>query len=334
MEDSMDTSTSYLGFRLAHPFIAGASPFGYKLESVKRLEDAGVAAVILHSLFEEQITMAGEGRIAQMDPSDPAFAEAFGYYPPASAYALTPDGYAEHISRIKQAVRIPVIASLNGRTTEAWVRFATILEQAGADALELNIYDIETDLRTPGAAVEQQLWSIVEQLTRILRIPIAVKLSPYFTSLANVAHHLEKAGASGLVMFNRVYQPDIDVETAATVPRVELSSSAELLLRLRWLAILHGRVRPSLAVCGGVASPDDGIKAILAGADAVQLVSSLLRHGPEYIAVMRLGLDQWMERHGVERLDAVRGRASLRTTGERDAFERAHYIRTLQSWQH
>ena len=278
--------------------------------------------------------MAGEGRIAQMDPSDPAFAEALGYYPAASAYPLTPDAYAEHISRIKQAVRIPVIASLNGRTTEAWVRFATILEQAGADALELNIYDIETDLRTPGAALEQRLWSVVEQLTRILRIPIAVKLSPYFTSLANVAHHLEDAGASGLVMFNRVYQPDIDVETAATIPRVELSSSAELLLRLRWLAILHGRVRPSLAVCGGVASPDDGIKAILAGADAVQLVSTLLRHGPEYVAVMRLGLEQWMERHGVERLDAMRGRASLRTIGDRDAFERAHYIRTLHSWQH
>jgi dihydroorotate dehydrogenase (fumarate) len=329
----MDTTTSYLGFRLAHPFIAGASPFGYKVDSIKRLEDAGVAAVVLHSLFEEQITLAADGRIAQMDPSDPAFAEALNYFPAPDAYALGPDAYCEHIVRVKRAVQIPVVASLNGRTTEAWVRFATIIEQAGADALELNIYDVETDLDAQGAVVERSLWNVVEQLRRILHIPIAIKLSPYFTSLANVAHHLGEAGASALVMFNRVYQPDIDVETMATIPRVELSSSSELLLRLRWLAILHGRVRPSLAVCGGVATPDDAIKAILAGADAVQLVSALLRHGPEYVGVMRLGLEQWMERHDVARLDDMRGRSSLRMTGERSAFERAHYIRTLHSWQ-
>jgi dihydroorotate dehydrogenase (fumarate) len=332
VEDIMDTSTSYLGFRLPHPFIAGASPFGYSVAGVKRLEDGGAAAVVLHSLFEEQITLADEGRIAHMDPSVPAFGETIGYFPMEDDYPLTPAAYVDHIARVKQAVRCPIIASLNGRTTEAWIRYATTIEQAGADALELNIYDIETDVDVQGATVEHRLWDIVKELRRVLRIPIAVKMSPFFTAFAHVARHLDEAGAAGLVLFNRFYQPDIDTESMAVIPRVELSTSAELLLRLRWLAILHGRVRPSLAVCGGIATPDDGIKALLAGADAVQMVSALLRHGPEYVGTMRRALEQWMERHGVTRLDEMRGRASMRMTGDRSAAERAYYIRTLQSW--
>jgi dihydroorotate dehydrogenase (fumarate) len=329
----MDTTTSYLGLRLANPFVAGASPFGYRVDAVKRLEDAGAGAVVLHSLFEEQITLADDGRIAQMDPSDAAFAETYRYFPASGEYALSPYGYAEQIRRLKQAVRIPVIASLNGRTTEAWLRFATIIEQAGADALELNLYHIETDAEAQGASIESRLCDMVRQLTGLVRMPIAVKLSPYFTALANVARRLDEAGAAGLVMFNRVYQPDIDPETEAVVPRVELSTSSELLLRLRWLAILHGRVGASLIASGGIATPGDGIKAILAGADAVQMVSALLRHGPGYLEVMRRGLAEWMDRHQVERLRDVCGRASLRAVGDRSAFERAHYIRTLQSWR-
>ena len=328
----MDTSTSYLGFRLLHPFIAGASPFGYQLDTVKRLEDAGCAAVVLHSLFEEQITLATEGTIAHMNVRESQFAEPVAYFPSSEDYALTPDAYAEQVSRVKQAVRVPVIASLNGRTTEAWLRFATILEQAGADALELNIYEVVTDLDVSGTAIESQLSDVVKALKGVLKIPVAVKLSPFFAAFGNVAKQLDRAGADGLVIFNRFYQPDIDIKTMESVPRIELSTSAELLLRLRWLAILHGRIRPSLAVTGGVVTPTDGIKAILAGADAVQMVSALLRHGPTYITSMRRALEQWMEWNKLTRLDEVRGRLSLQKTRDRAAFERANYIRTLQSW--
>jgi dihydroorotate dehydrogenase (fumarate) len=328
----MDTSTSYLGLQLAHPFVAGASPFGYHLDGVKRLEDAGCAAVVLHSLFEEQITLADEGRIAHINAHDADFAESLAYFPSDADYALTPDAYAEHVSRVKQAVRIPVIASLNGCTTESWLRFAGIIEQAGADALELNIYEVVTDLDVSGAAVERRLPEVVRELKRVLKIPIAVKVSPFFAAFGHVASQIDRAGADGLVMFNRFYQPDIDIKTMAPVPHIELSTSAELLLRLRWLAILHGRVRMSLAASGGIATPNDGIKAILAGAHAVQMVSALLRHGPPYVASMRRGLEKWMEWHTMTRLDEMRGRSSLKMTADPMAFERANYIRTLQSW--
>jgi len=269
-----------------------------------------------------------------MDVFASDFADPVAYFPSSRDYAFTPAAYAEHIRRVKEAVRIPVIASLNGRTTEAWLRFATVIEQAGADALELNIYEVVTDLNVPGIAIEGRLPEVVKALKRVLKIPIAVKLSPFFAAFGNVAQQLDQAGADGLVMFNRFYQPDIDITTMEPVPRVELSTSAELLLRLRWLAILHGRVRPSLAVTGGVATPNDGIKAILAGADVVQMVSALLRHGPAYVAAMRRGLEQWMEWNKMTRLDEMRGRSSLQKTHHRAAFERANYIRTLQSWGH
>lgn len=328
----MDTTTSYLGLRLPHPIIAGASPFGHSLDGVKRLEDAGAAAVVLHSLFEEQISEGHSGRIHGMNPADPAFGSTLVDFPQASEYALTPDDYAEHVARVKAAVNLPVIASLNGTSAEAWLRFARIVEQAGADALELNMYDVVTDLGVPGTAVEHQLGQVVKDLKRYLRIPIAVKLSPFYTAFANVAKHLDAAGADALVLFNRFYQPDIDVETGQVVPRIELSTSAELLLRLRWIAILHGRVRPSLAAAGGVATPHDAVKAILAGADVVQVVSALLRNGPSYIGTMVEGLQAWMDAHGVSRLDDMRGRASLRLTVDRTAFERANYIRAIQRW--
>jgi len=329
---TMDTNTSYLGLRLPHPFMAGASPFGYHLDTVKRLEDAGCAAVVLHSLFEEQITLDEEGRIAHMDALEPEFAEQLAYFPPSGEYPFTPEAYAEHIHRVKETVRIPVIASLNGRTAEGWVRFGTVIEQAGADALELNLYEVVTDLDVQGVMIEDRLVKVVGNLKQVLKIPLAVKLSPFFAAFGNVAQRLDRAGADGLVMFNRFYQPDIDVRTSAAVPRLELSTSAELLLRLRWLALLYGRIRPSLAVSGGVATPNDGIKAILAGADAVQMVSALLRHGTAYIAAMRLGLEQWMDWNKITCLDEMRGRSSLDATRDRGAFERANYIRTLHSW--
>jgi dihydroorotate dehydrogenase (fumarate) len=328
----MLTDTSYLGLRLPHPFIAGASPFGYHVDTVKRLEDAGCAAVVLHSLFEEQITQEEQDRVAGVSLHDPQFAGILAEFPDPSDYPLRPDQYAEHIQQLKKAVAIPVIASLNGRTKEAWLKFAKTIEQAGADALELNMYQVVTDLTIPSVHVESQLVGVVEELKRMLKIPIAVKLSPFFTALGEVARRLDLVRADGLVLFNRFYQPDIDIRTMKVAPQAELSTSAELLLRLRWIAILHGRVSSSLALSGGVQTPHDGIKALLAGADVVQMVSALLRHGPAYIATMRRSLEDWLDWRKVSSLQEVKGAASLRASENPAAFERAQYIRTLHSW--
>jgi dihydroorotate dehydrogenase (fumarate) len=328
----MDMRTSYLGMALEHPFIAGASPFGYHLDTIKRLEDAGCAAVVLHSLFEEQITYAQSGHVAHLDCFAADCAEKLSAFPTAAEYPLGPDEYAEHIAAAKRAVRVPVIGSLNGRAPESWLKFARVIEQAGADALELNIYDVPADLNASAAAIEDRLIAVVKDLKRHLKIPLAVKLTPFFTAFGSLARQLDAAGADALVLFNRFYQPDIDIRTMTVVPQAQLSTSGDLLLRLRWTAILYGRIRPSIAVTGGVATPDDGIKAVLAGADVVQLVSALLRHGPSHLAAMRDGLDRWMAWQRIDRLDEARGRASLRAVGDRDLFERAYYIRTLHSW--
>jgi dihydroorotate dehydrogenase (fumarate) len=328
----MDTTTSYLGLRLAHPFIAGASPMAYSVDRVKSLEDAGCAAVVLHSLFEEQITQALEGHIGQLNAQDPRFTDVLEQYPAAGSYRFGPHEYANHIVKLKAAVGIPVIASLNGHSGASWLKFARVIEQARPDALEFNFYDVETSLSAGAAAVEEQLVNAVTNLTEAVAIPVAVKMTPFYTAFGHVARRLAAAGAAGLVLFNRFYQSDIQTRTMEMVPQAELSTNAELPLRLHWLALLHGRVPLSLAASGGVSTPDDGIKAILAGADAVQLVSALLRHGPAHIAAMRQGLERWLEWQKVESVDAMRGRASLSRSSNPSMFERAHYVRTLQSW--
>ncbi len=328
----IDLSTSYLGLKLANPFMTGASPLGDHLDTVRRLEDAGCAAIVLHSLFEEQITQAESGRIHQMDPLDRRFAGVLSYFPEPDSYALGPDEYLEHIRRVKAAVNVPVIGSLNGTTAESWLKFARLIEQAGADALELNMYEVVADIDQTAMAVESELKRIVEDLKGELKIPVAVKLSSFFTAFGNFARELDRAGADGLVLFNRFLQPDIDVRHVAVWPHLELSDSAELLLRLRWLAILKGRLRCSLAATGGVATPNDGIKAILAGADVVQMVSAILRHGPSYFRLMRDELSRWMESLECGRLEEVRGRLSLAKTEAPSTFERAEYIRTVSGW--
>jgi dihydroorotate dehydrogenase (fumarate) len=275
--------------------------------------------------------MAESGRIHQMDPFEKQFADALSGFPMPERYALSPEAYLEHLRRMKAAVQIPVIASLNGLTAETWLKFAISIEQAGADALELNMYEVAADPSESSAQLESRLRHVVVELKRTLKIPIAVKLSPFFTTFGDLAHQLDEAGADGLVLFNRFYQPDIDVDTMTAVPRLELSTSAELLLRLRWVAILHSRLRCSLAVTGGVAAPSDGIKAILAGAHAVQMVSAILRHGPAYFTAMREGLVRWMESKQLSSIDDVRGRAEVRTA-DGIILERANYICTLQSW--
>jgi dihydroorotate dehydrogenase (fumarate) len=328
----IDLSTTYLGLRLANPFIAGASPLSDHLDTVRRLEDSGCAAIVIHSLFEEQITQKETGRIRHMDRLNRQFETVVSYFPEPEVYALGPDEYLEHVRRVKAAVKIPVIGSLNGTTAEAWLKFAKLIEQAGADALELNMYEVITDLGQSGAEVEHRLKQVVQDLESELAIPLAIKLSPFFTAFGSVARSLDEAGARGLVLFNRFLQPDIDIRHLAVWPRLELSSSDELLLRLRWLAILHGRVTCSLAATGGVATPNDGIKAILAGADAVQMVSAILRHGPSYFTLMRDELCRWMESRGFGSVGDIRGRLSLAKTQDPNAFERAQYLRTISGW--
>jgi dihydroorotate dehydrogenase (fumarate) len=329
----VNLTSSMMGLRLPHPFVAGASPLGRDLDMVRRLEDGGAAAIVLPSLFEEQITLAAEGRIRHKDPSEPQWSESLAHFPASSEYAFTPDEYAAHLMRVTQAVRIPVIGSLNGTTSESWLTFSRLMAQAGASALELNMYEVVTDPQVSGSAIENQLARLVRELKQYIRIPIAVKLSPFFSSMASVARQLDAAGADALVLFNRFYQADIDITTMKASPRLELSTSAELLIRLRWLAILHGRVRPSLVLTGGVATVDDAIKGILAGADAVQTVSAVLRHGPAFFSTLRSGLEAWMEQHGLTHIDDVRGRASLDQEIDPAAFERGQYIRTLNMWK-
>lgn len=328
----MQTATSYLGMRLPHPFMVGASPLAANLDAVRRLEDAGCAALVMHSLFEEQITATQAGTIRHMDPLDEQFTQGLAYYPALADYRFTPTDYLEHLRRVKAAVHMPVIASLNGTTAENWLSYAQWLQEAGADALEVNMYEVVTDLSVPGLAIETLLRDLVRELKRVLHIPIAVKLSPFFSAFGNVARQLDHAGADGLVIFNRFYQPDIDIQRLTAVPTLALSHHDELLLRLRWLAILHGRVKASLALTGGIESPSDGIKAILAGAHAVQLVSAVLRHGPSYLGTMRDGLARYMEFQELTTLDEMRGRVSLSTVADADAFERANYIRALHHW--
>jgi len=328
----MTTTTAYLGRSLAHPFIAGASPLSHKLDTLRQLEDAGAAAVVLHSLFEEQVDMSRTGRIGHRDAHDPRFAATLNRYPDVADYPATPEQYLEHVRAATKALGIPVIASINGGSAESWLTIAAEIQAAGAHALELNFYQMIVDPRLAGAAVEHEWLRAVRALKRLLTIPIAVKVTPFFTAFGHMAHSLVEAGASGLVLFNRVYQTDIDIDTMTTRVHVELSTPQELLLRLRWVAALYGRTPASLAVTGGVATPEDGIKALLAGADAVQLTSALLRGGPSYMATMRTGLTQWMEAHQIADLGTVRGRASLQDVGDPLAFERAMYLQTLTHW--
>ena len=327
----MNLATTYLGLTLSHPFMIGASPLADHLDTVKRLEDGGASAIVLRSLFEEQITMDESARIHHMDPLDPEFAAALSSFPRPDTYPLSPPDYLEHVRRVKAAVRIPVIASLNGMTAESWARFARSIEQAGADALELNIYEVATDPRESGLAIEVRIRDLLIDVKKTVAIPIAVKLGPFFTAFGHVARELDTAGADGLVIFNRFYQPDVDLAKMEVMPHVELSTSAELLLRLRWLSALHRQLRCSLAVTGGVATATDGIKAILAGAHGVQLVSAILRNGPGYFSTMREGLVAWMESKGFTSVDQVRG-ALDGHDAHTGLFERGSYIRTLQSW--
>ena len=328
----MKLTTRYLGLTLAHPFMPGASPLVDKIDTVLQLEDAGAAAIVMPSLFEEQVTSERFGHL-RLQATSPSSAEASSYFPGGAGYMLGPDRYLEQLSLIKRRVGVPVIGSLNGTTAEGWLEFARLIERAGADALELNFYHVATDLLEEAGSVERRVVDIVAVLKESITIPIAVKLSPFYSSLPHLAAQLDRIAADGLILFNRFYQPDIDPLTLETVPQLHLSDSSELLLRLRWLAILYGRLRGSLAASGGVHEPIDAVKAIMAGATAVQIVSVLLKRGPEYLRHFITGFQQWADKHDYESLDQMRGSMSLERCPDPASFERGNYVRILQSWQ-
>lgn len=329
----MKLTTRYLGLELPHPFMAGASPLVDDLDMVRRLEDAGSAAIVMHSLYEEQLTGEEVTTRWMMDLPAESSAEATSYFPRLPAFALGPEEYLEQIWKIKELVDLPVIGSLNGTTPGGWLQYAKLIQEAGADALEVNLYGVPTNPRELGEEVEERLLEVVRTVSQAVMIPVAVKLSPYYSSLAHLAVRLETAGAKGLVLFNRFYQADIDPEALEVTPRLRLSDSSELLLRLRWLAILSAAGRTDLAVSGGVHSGLDAVKALMAGADAVQVVSALLKHGPERLAVLREEFTRWVEEHEYESLEQLRGSMNLSHCPDPRAFERVNYLRVLQGWR-
>jgi dihydroorotate dehydrogenase (fumarate) len=327
----MDLSTTYMGFALPHPLAAGASPMVDNLDTVRRLEDAGAAMIVMHSLFEEQIVQEELATVRSMEAAEESFPEAVTMFARPD-FALGPDEYLEQIDRIKRTVAVPVIASLNGATEGGWLSYARRIEQAGADGLELNLYELATDFRESGAELERRALRVVKAVRDAVCIPVAVKLSPFYSSLAHFARSLDETGVNALVLFNRFYQPDIDVEQLEVAPVVNLSTPAELLLRLRWLAILSGRLKASLAVTGGVHSATDALKAVMAGAHAVQMVSALLARGPSYLKEVQDRMGWWLELHEYESLRQMQGSMSLLRCHNPKAYERTNYIRTLQSW--
>ena len=327
----MDLSTTYLGLKLPHPLMTGAAPFVDNLDLVRRMEDAGAAAITMYSLFEEQILAEMELIARTMDDPANSFAEALTYFPNADQYRSTgPDQYLERLQAVKAAVNVPVIASLNGVSTLGWTAYGKQLEAAGADALELNVYLLSADPEETGAAVDDRVVAIARAVKGAVGIPVAVKLSPFFSSLPNLAARLAGAGADGVVLFNRFYQPDIDVENLEVSRKIRLSDSSELLLRLRWLAMLSGRVELSLGVTGGVHTALDAVKAVMAGASGVQLVSALIRNGPGHLTTLRDELATWLEQHEYESLGQMLGSMSLRKSPNPAAYERANYIKILQ----
>jgi dihydroorotate dehydrogenase (fumarate) len=329
----MDLTTSYLGFTLPHPIMPGASPLADEIDTVRQLEDAGAPAIVLRSIFEEQIVLEQMAEHVHLDGHADSSAEAASYFPDPSAFALGTDAYLAHLRAVKEAVAIPVIASLNGTTPGGWLEFAKLIEQAGADALELNVYRVPTDPSISGADVERQTIEIVREVKRAFSIPVAVKLSPFFSAFAHFACELDRAGADALVIFNRFYQPDIDPAELQLSSELHLSTSSDLLLRLHWTAILAGRVQASLAITGGVHTSVDVVKATMAGAHVTQAVSTLLKHGPARLRAMVAGLKAWMREHEWYSLGEMRGNMSLERVPDPAAYERGNYMRMLQGWK-
>jgi len=329
----MNLSTTYLGLKLKHPVVPSASPLSQSLDGIRRLEDAGASAVVMYSLFEEQIE--GESHLLDhyLTYGANSYAEALDYFPEMNRYNTGPDGYLKLIQAAKAAVDIPIIGSLNGVSLGGWIDYARHIEEAGADALELNLYYIPTDPMLSSQAVEQTYLDVVRAVKQTVTIPIAVKVGPFFSAFAHMALGLAEVGADGLVLFNRFYQPDFDLENLTVTPNLVLSSAHELRLPLRWVAILWGRIPVDFAITSGVHSHEDVMKGLLAGAKVTMMASELLRHGVHRIGEIVQGMTQWMETYEYESVAQLQGSMSQRHVAEPAAFERANYMRVLQSWQ-
>jgi dihydroorotate dehydrogenase (fumarate) len=328
----VDLTTTYLGLQLKNPLVASSSPLTEKVESVQQLETSGVSAVVIYSLFEEQIIKESQRIHDDFERGVGVFAEALSYLPEFGKYSLGPDTYVEHIKNVKEAVDIPIIGSLNGVSTGGWIDYAQKIEAAGADALELNLYDIPTDPDLTSAELEDQHATLVSDIRGSISIPIAVKLSPFYTALPNFARRLSEAGADGLVLFNRFYQPDFDLEELEVVPNLVLSSSDELRLPLRWIAILYGRIPADLALTSGVHTATDVLKAMMAGASVTNIASAFLKNGPAHAGEILTDLRVWMEEHEYESIAQMKGSMSQQAVAKPAEFERANYMKVLSSY--
>ncbi len=328
----IDLTTKYLGMTLKNPLVVSASPLSEDLGNIRRMEDAGASAVVLPSLFEEQIQVESNTLDQFLSQGTESYAEALTYIPNMPGYHLGPDGYLEHVRRVKQAIKVPIIGSLNGVSTGGWVGYAKKIEEAGADAIELNIYFIPTDAEMSGSQVEQKYIDLVSKVKASVRIPVALKIGPYFSSLPNTAKRLDQAGANALVLFNRFYQPDFDLETLEVVPNLILSTPHELLLRLNWVAVLYGKIKADLAITGGVHTGLDVLKSMMAGARVAMMTSALLRNGIGHLATVRTELLKWMEEHEYESIHQMQGSMSQRAVADPSAFQRANYVKVLSSY--
>lgn len=329
----MDLSTTYLGLKLRNPIVPSASPLSHTVDSMKRLEDAGAAAIVMYSLFEEQIAHEAAELDHYLNYGKESFAEALTYFPEAQEYNVGPDEYVDLVRKAKKSLGIPVIGSLNGISTGGWVNYAQKIADSGADALELNVYYIPTDPNVSSSDVEDRYLEVLHAVRHTVKIPVAMKLSPFFSSLSNMAKRLETAGADGLVLFNRFYQPDIDLEALEVLPNVQLSSSKAMRLPLRWIAILHGRLKLSLAATSGIHTAEDVIKMVMAGADVTMMCSALLKNGPGYITQVLADMHQWMLEHEYTSVQQMKGSMSHKAVADPAAFERANYVKALHSYK-
>jgi dihydroorotate dehydrogenase (fumarate) len=328
----MDLKTTYLGLKLRTPLVVAASPLSEEIDSLKRMEDAGAAAVVLYSLFEEQLRQDRAELAHNLEQGTESFAESLTYFPEPEEFHLGPEEYLKHIAKAKKATRLPIIASLNGSSAGGWTQYAKQIQQAGADALELNIYHIPTDPNLSGAAVEQTYLDILKAAKSEVTIPVAVKLSPFFSNFANMAKRLDDAGANGLVLFNRFYQPDIDLETLEVKPNILLSTPMAMRVPLRWIAILYGHVRANLAATSGIHRASDVLKMLMAGADVTMLCSVLIRHGVRQISTIERDLVAWLEEHEYESVSQLKGSLSQKNCPAPAEFERAQYMRAISNY--
>ena len=329
----MDLSTTYMGLKLKNPLVPSASPLSQSVDTVKAMEDAGAAAVVVYSLFEEQITHESGELDHYLTYHNNSNAEATSYFPEPDTFYLTPAKYLEHIANLKKAVDIPVIGSLNGVSSGGWVKYAQNIEQAGADAIELNIYYIPTNPLTSGSEIETMYIDVLKEVKKNVKIPVAIKLSPFFSSMSNMAQKLDTAGADALVLFNRFYQPDFDLDKLEVTPNLVLSTNWEMRLPLRWIAILHGNIKANLALTSGVHNHTDVIKSVMAGADVAMICSELLTNGVGRIADILSKMNNWMEEKEYASVSLMKGSMSQKSIAEPAAFERANYMKMLQSYK-